>query len=97
MLNWHCFHSLDGLVKSVHGVNKLMVQHVGVLVGLQLVRDEPLLKALVVLGDTHLVLGKDLHAKLVFHFAVIGLVVFQLHGNGTWKLSDAFLFVYLYI
>lgn len=74
-------YSLSSLVEAVHGVYELVVQHVGVLVGLELVGDQPLLEALVVLGDAVLVLRVDLHAELVLHLAVVLLAVLQLQTN----------------
>lgn len=68
---------LERLVESVHDVRELVVQQVAVLVLLELVGDQPLLEALVVLRDLVLVLRVDLHAELVLHLAVVHF--FMLH------------------
>lgn len=78
---------LGGLIEAVHGVHELVVQHVGVLVGAQLVGHQALLVALVVLGDAVLVLRVDLHAELVLDLTVVLLTVLQLQTDGSFGRS----------
>lgn len=70
--------SLGSAVEAVHGVDKFMRQHVGVLVRCETVGHFTTLIALVVLGYLVLVLRKDLHTEPFLCLTFIGLLVFEL-------------------
>lgn len=75
------FHLQQGPVVTVHGVFEFVMEHVGVFVDAQFVRDETLSIQFVVFGNFVRIFHEDFHAEFFFSFARVLFVV----GKLKWE------------